>query len=149
MGKVSRPAAGVEQFPLALLHPQGTLGIAHPQRLLEQPGRADAGLQAALPIVEQEQLFVGRAIVVEPLTPPPFAVLAHLDRGESAGAMIVQIVVEIGHIEALHPTGMRGPDRCVSDVLAHHRAVLALYQSIVGAAIGPRLGELRDLTATP
>ena len=57
-------AAGVEQFSFALLHPQRAFGVAHPRRLLLEPGGADAFLQAALPVFEQEQLFVGRAIVV-------------------------------------------------------------------------------------
>ena len=39
---------------------------------------------------------------------------------------------------------MLGGDGFVSDVLAHHRSVFAFHQSVVGAAMGPRFGELFD-----
>ena len=84
-------------------HPQRALGVAHPACLLLEKSGSDARLQVAFPIVERKQLF--RAVVLEPIAAPALAVVAHLHRGEPAGAMIVQIRIELGGVEAQLVTG--------------------------------------------
>ena len=133
-----------QQLPLDGLHSQGAFGIAQSWRLLFDHRGADALLQVLLPALQRDQLLVGRAVVLEPIAPPPLAVAEHLQRRKPAGTVKVQIRIEIGPVEALQIPGVLSRDRLVADVLAHYGAIFALHQGVVGGAMRPRLGELAD-----
>jgi len=47
-------------------------------------------------------------------------------------------------VELLEVFRMLGANGAVAHVLAHHRAIFALHQSVVGGSVGPGFGELRQ-----
>ena len=58
--------------------------------------------------------------------------------------MEVQIGIELRREKSLESIGMFGGDEPVADVLPHDGSVLALDSSVVGSAIGARLGEVES-----
>ena len=70
------------------------------------------------------------------------AFLIDPDIGLGAGAMVVQIGIEILPVEAVDPVGVARIDVAVADVFTNHRAVLGLYQAVVAALPGAAFGLL-------
>ena len=56
--------------------------------------------------------------------------------GETEGPMIVQLGIEMRHVELLDPLGVVAGEVSPTDVLADDRAVLAFHQGIVLALEG-------------
>ena len=71
-----------------------------------------------------------------------FAARVGHDRGVSTGPVVVQVWIEVCRVELLQRFGMFAGDRAIADLFAHHRPVLALYQSVVGGTVSARFGEL-------
>src|ERR1019366_9108322 len=70
------------------------------------------------------------------------AFVVDFDLGLRAGAMVVQIRVEVRGVEVLEGLGVSGVEVTVAHVFADHRAILGFHQSVIVAVPRPAFGLL-------
>src|SRR5262249_42735255 len=90
------------------------------------------------------ELLIGGGVTLLGIAAPAAAPLIQLYLGEAARTVIVQVGVEVSHIEALDAMGVFTANMSVAQVLANDRSVLALHQGVIRAAVGPRSREFYE-----
>ena len=112
-----------------MLHTACCLCVAERRGDAFQGVDAESLAQILCRLVERQQGFQGSLVAL--VTNALATLLIDLDVGLGAGAMVVQIRIQILPIEAVDGVGMAGVDVAVADVFADYRAVLGLYQPVV------------------
>ncbi len=130
----------VEQLAFGLLHTTCRVCIAEGSGDTLQGVDAEPLTQILCWFIQSEQDLQRSlvALVTDAFT----ALLIDLHFGLCAGAMIVQIRIQVLPIEFVDPVGMGRIDVSVADVFADHRAVLGLYQAVVATLPGAAFGLL-------
>ena len=103
---------------------------------------AETRFQVLLRLRQRVQLLVGCSVIVQFVLPLTLATRIQADGGKSAGAMKVQVGIEVCRVELLQAFGMLGRNVAVADVLAYNGAVLAFHQRVVLRSVGTAFGEL-------
>ena len=95
---------------------------------------AEPSAQLSRGFIQQEQVFQPglRTHLSDAIAAP----VIDLDVGLGAGAMAIQIPVQMFPIETVGHAVVAGFDRAIADVFAEHLAVLGFYQTVIAALSG-------------
>ena len=128
----------LEEFDLGLLHAAGRFGVAEGQGDAQERFDLQSRTQEACGIFQRHQRFQRSPVAVVADAFSPLGI--DQDFGLGAGAMVIEIRVEVVAIEAVDALGVSLVDVSVADMLAHDPAVFGLDQAVVAALPGAALG---------
>ena len=131
-----------KQLAFCLLHAARRLRIAAGAGDALQGVDAEPLAQVLCRFIQRQQGLQRRLVTL--VTNPFATLLIDLDIGLSAGAMVVQIGIQVLPIEVVDALGVARVDVAVADVLADDGAVFALHQAVVATLSGTAFSLLDE-----